>query len=580
VRKAGTKTTATVTKTPTAGGKTSTAASSKRSSPASPATSTKTKAGKPRTTSAQSLMPTTKPQLSAWLKDASRTGSELAAAAEKFPETDRLIAANTSALPRTLSKLSHSSDKATRAKVAANPNTPPTDYLRLGQQFPNEFLANPALELLLLANPAFFQDWVTSLGPKALVGMVMQTDCPKVILEHVASLPTEWFEDADEGPEVWGLVKWAVALKDDLPSSVVDLLRGDPAPALPASSVGKRKLSVEAFKSWIWSLDGYSRTELAALGDATQEKLAHLQMSDPFLNPIEDGATYGLEPEDANRYFVLGFLGIAEGVARSPNTPAELLQAFAQDNCIDVRRGVAQNKNSPAPVLEMLAQDRAWVVRNAVAFNPNTPSKVLEFLAGDKRKDVRRMVAENLHTPVGVLETLAQDAAKDVRMAVADNPHTPSHVLMILGRDKVSVVRNAVARNLMAPMSLLTALALDKDKVVRIGLVENPRISSTLFERLASDKDAWVRLAAEDQRVERGEERRLDQQGSVSDTCRRDYSGWRYDFYRGKRRPTSRDYRAYILRSWRLTPDLLRELASDADKEIADAARVQLARLA
>jgi hypothetical protein len=36
---------------------------------------------------------------------------------------------------------------ATRAKVTANPNTPVDGYVRLGREFPKEFLSNWALDL-------------------------------------------------------------------------------------------------------------------------------------------------------------------------------------------------------------------------------------------------------------------------------------------------------------------------------------------------------------------------------------------------------------------------------------------------
>ena len=85
---------------------------------------------------------TSKSALLAWVKDPARSGAELASATGFFPEADRLIAACVDCPPDVLATLSHSSDKATRAKVTANANTPSTDYVRLGQQFPKEFIAN------------------------------------------------------------------------------------------------------------------------------------------------------------------------------------------------------------------------------------------------------------------------------------------------------------------------------------------------------------------------------------------------------------------------------------------------------
>jgi predicted DNA-binding WGR domain protein len=55
---------------------------------------------------------------------------------DKDDTTNRLLARHPKASVDLLEKLSHSSDKATRRGVAANPNTLPETYVKLGQQFP------------------------------------------------------------------------------------------------------------------------------------------------------------------------------------------------------------------------------------------------------------------------------------------------------------------------------------------------------------------------------------------------------------------------------------------------------------
>jgi len=356
--------------------------SKQRASP--PAASSQSRAINPpkkNAAPAMSPMPTTKPELTAWLKDAYRAGMELAAAVGKFRETDRLIAAHFATLPETLSKLSHSSDKATRAKVAANPNTPQADYVRLGQQFQAQFLSNPLFDALSLENPDFLKDWVASAGPISLLRAVMDPDCPKLLLEHAASLPAENFWDADEGPELWGLVKWSVALRSDLPTSVAHLLRRDPPPDFDKELPRSRQRTINAFKDWLGQLERFALSGLLVQLRETIElpKSSELQISDPFWDGNED-AEFIESVSDANRHIVLALLGVAEGVARNPNTPSAVLESLAKDKCIDVRCGVAQNPISPVALLEMLARDKALCVRQAVSFNPNTPTSALELL--------------------------------------------------------------------------------------------------------------------------------------------------------------------------------------------------------
>ena len=128
-----------------------------------------------------------KPKLLAWVKDGSRSADELIAASGKHPEVDRTIASHARAPAELLSTLSHSSDRATRARVAANPSTPTADVVRLGQQFPKEFLANPAQDLLMLENPALLQD-----APTALLMRLLRNDrCPPEFLIWAAGLADE-----------------------------------------------------------------------------------------------------------------------------------------------------------------------------------------------------------------------------------------------------------------------------------------------------------------------------------------------------------------------------------------------------
>ena len=92
------------------------------------------------------------------LTDPAASTESLAALLDKDDATNRLIAKHPKVGAALLEKLSHSSDRTTRALVTANPDTPPSIYLRLGAQFPSEFLANPMLDLLFLENPALLQD--------------------------------------------------------------------------------------------------------------------------------------------------------------------------------------------------------------------------------------------------------------------------------------------------------------------------------------------------------------------------------------------------------------------------------------
>ena len=97
----------------------------------------------------------------------------------------------------------------------------------------------------------------------------------------------------------------------------------------------------------------------------------------------------------------------------------QVLEALADDWCVEVRIKVARNPNTTVSVLERLAKDKDWQVRYEVAENPSTPAGVLKILADDENWNVRYLVAENPNTPISVLERLAKDKERIIRRAVA-----------------------------------------------------------------------------------------------------------------------------------------------------------------
>ena len=144
-------------------------------------------------------------------QDPDATRESLLALLDKGETTNRLLAKHPRASAELLEKLSHSSDKATRQGVAANPNTPPEIYVKLGQQFPKEFLANPALDLLLMMNPALMEEVPEAL----LVRLLKQAACPASLLSWAADRPQE-------------RVQLAVAMNPKVPEQGLEKLRLSP----------------------------------------------------------------------------------------------------------------------------------------------------------------------------------------------------------------------------------------------------------------------------------------------------------------------------------------------------------------
>ena len=474
-------------------------------------------------------------------QDPEATPESLMALFGKDDATNRLLAKHPRASAELLEKLSHSSDQATRRGVASNPNTLPETLVRLGQQFPKEFLANPALDLLLLVNPALMVE-----VPEALLTRLLkQSECPASLLiwaaghplakiqlavamnakaplqaleklrrsEHTAVLesvqaltrtdpeqdPEEAFENAvkerlrsmasHDLAESWssgdiGLAQWNVLpLSFRLSQAVSDyaesatVVRMMSVAGWSQSEVQER---LPGFEGWD-DVAKDEQTGLAVLKELAKDTRAHVRAA-VAASPRATTSLLKVLAEDLDH-------SVRSSVAFNPHTPAILLAQLAEDSNVNVRICVAANRNAPAQVFEVLAGDRNRDVRCDVALNVRTPSHVLEVLAKDTKSDVREMLAKNTGTPSTVLSDLVQDSSKHIREALARNPNTPSSALEILAKESQAWLRIEVAKNPGCPASVLEALARDANPQVRDAVAQNLAAPGDVLEALLATDD-------------------------------------------------------------------------------------------
>ena len=479
-------------------------------------------------------------------QDPEATPESLMGLLEKDDATNRLLAKHPRASSKLLEKLSHSSDQATRRAVAGNPNTPPQIYVRLGQQFPKEFLANPMLDLLLMENPAL----MVEVPETMLIRLLKQADCPQSLLAWAAGHDHE-------------NVQLAVATNARAPEQALKKLRTSSYPAVSESVLARSSAEYEqedpeqafdqAVRKRLWSLTHTELQEAWSAGDIGLAQWSALPL--PFRLFMTSGGKLSFKDlphklpapvlealsKDSDRLIraivgrnpsapvpVLEVLAndsqwrVRWDVAGNPFAPAYLLEALAKDSDLNVRSAVAGNPSAPAPVLEVLARESEDVnvrrkaagnpsaqvpvlealakdldlnVSSAVARNPSATVPVLKVLAKHSHEEVRADVASNPLTPELVLETLAKDSSEGVRLAVAKNPSTEVLVLEVLAKDSSRSVRLCVARNPSAPDPVLTALAKDSDDEVRAEVAINPGTPVLLLEALVKDSKKRVRLA-------------------------------------------------------------------------------------
>ena len=420
------------------------------------------------------------------------TPDSLLALLDKDDTTNRLLARHPRASAELLEKLSHSSDKATRQSVAGNPNTAPEIYVKLGQQFPTEFLANPALDLLLMVNPALMEEVPQAL----LIRLLKQADCPVSLLSWAAG-------------HSQAKVQLAVTMNTKVPEEALAKLRASQhASVLEAVSAAQgnpdlaqdpEKAFEQALRDRLGSMKYWALQDAWSEGDIGLAQWSALPLEFRLAKATKGGpssAALARALRDSGRTHeaVLQiFANHRAAFASATDTPVTVLEALAKDKDGEVRREVAKNPSTPVAVLEALARDNESDVRREVAKHPSTPVAVLEAQASDSESYVRESVAEHLATPVAVLEALAKDKERWVRAGVAKHPSTPVAVLEALAKDQEFSVREKVAKHPSTQVAVLEALARDKTNDVRREVAKHPSTPVAVLETLANDQDYAVR---------------------------------------------------------------------------------------
>jgi len=483
-------------------------------------------AGQQATKANAAKAPATKPKKP--LQDPEATPESLMILLGPDDTTNRRLAKHPRSSAELLEKLSHSSDESTRKGVASHPNAAPEVLIRLAQQFPQEFLTNPALDLLLMVNPALMEDMPEAL----LVRLLKQADCPASLLTWAAGHPQ-------------AKVQLAVAMNAKVPAQALIKLRESKHAAVRESlqtqsdslqDQDPEKAFELAVRERLGSMGPYELEESWSSGDiglaqwpalpltfrVKKATNAHALSPAAIVRMLMD-TSWTLE---AVRQALPGYR-YWYAVAGDPKTPVAALQTFAKDSDPSVRRSLAKNPATPIAMLEELAKDKEVDYRKSVAENPSTPiairealleelakdsdpwirrsaakttstpAALLEALAKDKNSVVRHAVAENPSSPVSVLEGMANDADLTIRQSVAINPSTSKAVrealLEALANENDARVRKSVAENPSAPVSVLLTLTKDKDERVRQSVAENPSAPVSVLLTLTKDKDERVR---------------------------------------------------------------------------------------
>lgn len=369
--------------------------------------------------------------------------------------------------PEILSKLAINKERLIRQDVASNPNTPVEILAKLAMEFPQEIMANPILDLLML------DDLSQLLTLKTEVAKSPNT--PESILDRLK-------DDCDDG------VRLAVAENINAPERILNHFCN----SSNLNTLLNIAKNISASESILDRLKNHSFRQVrvaVAQNPNTPEKILDCLKSNSRKVRI--------------------------AVAENPNTSEKILDYLKSDRYFRVRIAVANNPNVSEKILDYLMNEKQVLVRVGIALNPNTSDDRLKKVANsftEYSPDVmvnfvsKMRQAQNKNTPPEILAQLAnKNESMPIRRAVARNPNTSEETLFSLKKDEQSVVID-VANNPNASNKLLDSFfscpnrdaarkaswnLKMRQKIIQQAQSENT--TSKTLARLASDKSMVVR---------------------------------------------------------------------------------------
>ncbi len=289
-----------------------------------------------------------------------------------------------------LREISRKGNKTIRNAISRNPNTPPDILVEYFYEFPTHVLHNPALELILLENPDFFNELVSN-NP-----FVFNDELPLFFVEWASRHPKE-------------SIRESVASSNQTPKHLLAYLAADENDCV-------RQKVAENHKTPSHSLAQLATDKNKNIRIAVAEN--HCTSSESLEKLAED--------EDYD---------IRRKVAANENTPISNLEILAKDKSGMVRLAAVENSCLSSETLENIVKGLIKLDINIIR-QIKLPLAFFDWAVNHLDKKIRIVVAENHHTPQNLLAKLVDDRVAEIRLTVAKNPNTPKSTLKILIEDK------------------------------------------------------------------------------------------------------------------------------------------------
>lgn len=377
-------------------------------------------------------------------QDIKTSQKKLIELAELDDELARLVARNDGATESVLRHLGSHSDATVRKWVASHPVTPVEVLLVLGQQFPEQLIQNPILDVLFLENPALMQEF-----PLGTVRAVLKRkSAPASILEQGVYIK-------DEAAHL------ALAQNSSAPEELIDKLHEMTPFASVKEAIRARRMQEPALQEAEEAFFEALCVRMADYGEKKVEmKIFEALIELPQINAdclvrLEKSKTYDSNEEDLNSLIEEQNPLVLRALATKQDLSLPALLAIAGKLDESASKNLARKKSLHPSVLRILGRSEYSSVRVCVAANAQTPREVFTQLSADQDEYVRRFVALNPQASAAALQTLAEDSEAAVRWRVAQNPNAPLDAVAKLIIDPESKTRILAAENPNCPLALI-----------------------------------------------------------------------------------------------------------------------------
>jgi len=299
--------------------------------------------------------------------DQESTPNQLCKLAGQSPALARIVAANPAIDASVVELLKKQKDPKVNRALAANPGTPMSDLLELGERYTSEFVQNPIFDLALAADPRFMTKF-----PETLVkNIITNQQTPKNIFLWCVRNASEFeFENAG----VW-LVEFArrTDLSEDLASKLAADAKSDVRVAIA------RRIDL--------SKDLASKLAADAKSDVRVAIAKRTDLSEDLASKLAKDA------ESSVRC----------AIAKRTDLPEELTNQLAVDAESTVRLAIAKRKDLSETLLIKLAGDSDLSVCQAadikIASWPKLPEMMLRQIAHRCSTDSLRVLSQREDLP-------------------------------------------------------------------------------------------------------------------------------------------------------------------------------------